>query len=27
VHRRNIYDKLNLSSQGELFRWFLATRD
>ena len=26
VHRRNIYEKLGLSSQGELFRWFLATR-
>jgi DNA-binding CsgD family transcriptional regulator len=26
VHRRNIYEKLGISSQGELFRWFLATR-
>jgi DNA-binding CsgD family transcriptional regulator len=26
VHRRNIYDKLGISSQGELFRWFLASR-
>ena len=26
VHRRNIYEKLGLSSQGELFRWFLASR-
>ena len=26
VHRRNIYDKLGLSSQAELFRWFLASR-
>ena len=26
VHRRHIYEKLGLSSQGELFRWFLATR-
>jgi DNA-binding CsgD family transcriptional regulator len=24
VHRRNIYDKLGISSQGELFRWFLS---
>lgn len=27
VHRRNIYDKLGLSSQAELFRWFLAGQD
>lgn len=26
VHRRNIYEKLGLSSQAELFRWFLASR-
>lgn len=26
VHRRNIYEKLGISSQGELFRWFLANR-
>ena len=26
VHRRNIYEKLGVSSQGELFRWFLASR-
>lgn len=26
VHRRNIYEKLSISSQGELFRWFLASR-
>ena len=26
VHRRNIYEKLGISSQGELFRWFLTTR-
>lgn len=26
VHRRNIYDKLGVSSQAELFRWFLAQR-
>lgn len=26
VHRRNIYEKLGISSQGELFRWFLASR-
>ena len=26
VHRRNLYEKLGISSQGELFRWFLATR-
>lgn len=26
VHRRNIYDKLGVSSQAELFRWFLAER-
>lgn len=26
VHRRNIYEKLGLSSQGELFRWFLSAR-
>lgn len=26
VHRRHIYEKLGISSQGELFRWFLATR-
>ncbi len=26
VHRRHIYEKLGVSSQGELFRWFLSTR-
>jgi len=26
VHRRHIYEKLGISSQGELFRWFLASR-
>ncbi len=26
VHRRNIYEKLGVSSQAGLFRWFLATR-
>ena len=26
VHRRNIYEKLGVSSQGELFRWFLGSR-
>jgi DNA-binding CsgD family transcriptional regulator len=26
VHRRHIYEKLGISSQGELFRWFLSTR-
>jgi DNA-binding CsgD family transcriptional regulator len=26
VHRRNIYEKLGVSSQAELFRWFLSTR-
>lgn len=26
VHRRHIYEKLGLSSQAELFRWFLASR-
>ena len=26
VHRRNIYEKLGLSSQAGLFRWFLASR-
>ena len=26
VHRRNIYEKLGISSQAELFRWFLASR-
>jgi DNA-binding CsgD family transcriptional regulator len=26
VHRRNLYDKLGVSSQAELFRWFLASR-
>ncbi|MFO1133288.1 MAG: helix-turn-helix transcriptional regulator [Hyphomicrobiales bacterium] len=26
VHRRHIYEKLAISSQGELFRWFLASR-
>ena len=24
VHRRNIYEKLGVSSQAELFRWFLS---
>ena len=26
VHRRHIYEKLGVSSQAELFRWFLASR-
>lgn len=26
VHRRHIYEKLGLSSQAELFRWFLTSR-
>ena len=26
VHRRNIYAKLRVSSQAELFHWFLASR-
>jgi DNA-binding CsgD family transcriptional regulator len=26
VHRRHIYAKLNVSSQAELFHWFLASR-
>ena len=26
VHRRNIYDKLGVSSQAGLFRWFLSSR-
>ena len=26
VHRRHIYEKLGISSQGELFRWFLSNR-
>ena len=26
VHRRHIYEKLGISSQGELFRWFLSRR-
>ncbi len=26
VHRRNIYEKLGVSSQAGLFRWFLSTR-
>ena len=27
VHRRNIYEKLGVSSQAELFRWFLNSRN
>ena len=27
VHRRHVYEKLGVSSQAELFRWFLASRD
>jgi DNA-binding CsgD family transcriptional regulator len=26
VHRRNVYEKLGVSSQAELFHWFLDTR-
>ena len=26
VHRRHVYEKLGVSSQAELFRWFLASR-
>jgi DNA-binding CsgD family transcriptional regulator len=26
VHRRNVYEKLGVSSQAELFHWFLHTR-
>lgn len=26
VHRKHIYEKLGVASQGELFRWFLSSR-